>query len=352
MESNLRPLTLGEILDRTAQLYRTNFLLLAGIAAVYAGVGMVLNLLDIGLSEMLTALHQGMRLHWTVQVFSGVALVVIVLFGNVAGAANNRAVAWVHLGEPATIGGAYRGIVSRLGRYLWLGCLKFLFAWTPLAVLYGGFVGTYLYYVARGVLPQPGAPPAAAPAGGDPAMIVFGVVTIAFGLLFFPAFIYGTFMSLRYALAVPASVVENLRARNAIRRSIELTKGARGRIFVLFLLVGVIETGFLALTQGFFIVYALRHQANVPVALRILQQIVFFITNSFVAPIPATGLTVFYYDQRVRKEGFDIEWMMQAAGLTAPGPVAALAAPGEVDGVAPELEPSEPAMPDADSAHE
>ena len=44
MESNLRPLTLGEILDRTAQLYRTNFLLFAGISAVYAGVGMVLNL--------------------------------------------------------------------------------------------------------------------------------------------------------------------------------------------------------------------------------------------------------------------------------------------------------------------
>jgi hypothetical protein len=32
MESNLRPLTLGEILDRTIQLYRTNFLLFAGIS--------------------------------------------------------------------------------------------------------------------------------------------------------------------------------------------------------------------------------------------------------------------------------------------------------------------------------
>jgi hypothetical protein len=33
-------------------------------------------------------------------------------------------------------------------------------------------------------------------------------------------------------------------------------------------------------------------------------------------------LTLFYYDQRIRKEGFDIEWMMQAAGL-APAPSAA-----------------------------
>jgi hypothetical protein len=49
MESNLRPRTLGEILDRTAELYRSNFLLFAGIFAVYAGVGLALNLLLIGL---------------------------------------------------------------------------------------------------------------------------------------------------------------------------------------------------------------------------------------------------------------------------------------------------------------
>jgi hypothetical protein len=30
---------------------------------------------------------------------------------------------------------------------------------------------------------------------------------------------------------------------------------------------------------------------------------------------------LFYYDQRIRKEGFDIEWMMQQAGLTEPHPV-------------------------------
>jgi hypothetical protein len=27
---------------------------------------------------------------------------------------------------------------------------------------------------------------------------------------------------------------------------------------------------------------------------------------------------LFYYDQRIRKEGFDIEWMMQRAGLAQP----------------------------------
>jgi hypothetical protein len=46
-----------------------------------------------------------------------------------------------------------------------------------------------------------------------------------------------------------------------------------------------------------------------------------FFTNTFLGPIWATGITLFYYDQRVRKEGYDIEWLMQAAGLTPPPPV-------------------------------
>ena len=45
METTLRPLTLGEILDRTAELYRSNFLLFAGISSIYAGIILVLSLM-------------------------------------------------------------------------------------------------------------------------------------------------------------------------------------------------------------------------------------------------------------------------------------------------------------------
>ena len=38
MNETLRPSTLGEILDRTAQLYRRNFWLFAGVAALPIGV--------------------------------------------------------------------------------------------------------------------------------------------------------------------------------------------------------------------------------------------------------------------------------------------------------------------------
>ena len=136
--------------------------------------------------------------------------------------------------------------------------------------------------------------------------------------MFVLAVAYAVVMGLRYALSIAASVVENLKARPALRRSIELTKGSRGRIFVLALLVMVIQIGLVATTQVTFVVLSFRHNGQLSVEARVLQQFVAFVTNTFIGPLYATGLTLFYYDQRVRKEGYDIEWMMEAAGLTPP----------------------------------
>ena len=36
MNYQLRPMNLGELLDRIAELYRTNFLLFAGISAIFS----------------------------------------------------------------------------------------------------------------------------------------------------------------------------------------------------------------------------------------------------------------------------------------------------------------------------
>ena len=320
METNLRPLTLGEILDRTAQLYRSNFALFFGIAAVYAGVVLVLNLMQLGLTA---ALPTGRGAGWVlaVRVVSWISLILIVVIGNVTGAATARAVAWVHLDEPATIAGAYRSVRGFVARYLWLGLLKVLIAWSPMGLLYGGFAGTLLYFQAKGLMPRPGAAQAAA--ANAPATIAFGLAAIAFVLLFFPALIYGTWMALRYALALPACVVEELRAREALKRSVELSKGSRGSIFVLWLLVAVIEVALVGVTQMYFIAAGFRHHFVLAMWLRVLQQVISFFTNSFVAPLLASGMTLFYFDQRVRKEGYDIEWMMQAAGMTLPAAVLA-----------------------------
>jgi hypothetical protein len=343
METSLRPMTLGEILDRTAQLYRTNFLLFSGIAAVYAGVLLLLGLAQTGVQEWMRVEHMYRQLLWMTGVWVLMTWIVVFIFGGIAVAANNRAVAWLHLGQPATIRGAYSSILPKLGRYLWLGFLTLIYAWLPVILIYAAFIGAAIYMRVKGLLPRAGtAPPVIAGAQG-PALIAFGIIVVVLFLLLAPAFVYGIFMWLRYSLAVPACVVEDLKARAAIRRSVELSKYSRGRIFVLALLVAVIEIGLAAVTQSFFIIETLKHHQQLPIGLRILQQFVSFCTNTFVTPILATGLTLFYYDQRVRKEGYDIEWMMEAAGLTAP----AAMAPAPVEPAGGESGPMQFAPPDS-----
>jgi len=315
MDTNLRPLTLGEILDRTAQLYRSNFLLFAGIAAVYAGAVMVLNLMQIGLQELLQAEHMMRQLVWLTRSATGVSMLLAFIFAGAAVAANNRAVGWLHLGQSPTIRGAYSSILPRLGRYLWLMTITAIVVWLPIAVLYAAYFATILHFnrTAGGAV-QPGAVP------GNQSMLILGIATAVFLLLLIPIGIYTVLMGLRYALAVPACVVEEIKARKAIRRSIELSKGSRGRIFLLGMLVIAIQIGLLIVTQAAFFVIGFKNHGVLSAGIRALQQVVAFFTNSFVEPIYATGLTLFYYDQRMRKEGYDIERMMDSAGLTAPAP--------------------------------
>ena len=292
-------------------------------------------------------LHLARYRTWATLGFVVLIFPVIIICSGAAMAAINRAVAWVNLGEQATIRGAYRSILPRLGRYLWIMAIATFFAYIPFVVIYGGFI-LLLFAIPgfsfSGVQHQnANASPYAA------VLVLVGAVGIL--LLSFPAIIYAIWMALRYSLAIPASVVENLKAREAIRRSIELTRGARWRIFVLGLLVAVIQIGLIGITQFIFIVMAVKdiaHHTLLPVWLQITQQFVSFLTTSFIGPMWATGLTLFYYDQRIRKEGFDIEWMMQAAGLTVPAatvePDAAQSEQASIEAV---VAPVEPALPDA-----
>jgi len=314
METSLRPLTLSEILDRTAQLYRENFLLFAGIFAVYSGVALVLSIPSVFLlagikPQQPTGASQALLLFSVI----GVVSLLLFVFYGAATAAITRAVAWVHLGEPATVGRAYSSTLPRLGRYVWLkiitGFMIFLVLFACIMIL------AILAVVVAAVF-------AASHSAGAP------VVTAIVFLLYIPSGFLAIWMALRYSLAIPACVVENLPARKAIRRSVELTKGSRGRIFLLWLLVGVVWAGLFGLTHSFFFIYSAMHQNTLPIGLSILEQILTFFMNTFVGPILATGTTLFYYDQRIRKEGYDIEWMMQAAGLTVPEtPLAAAAEP-------------------------
>jgi hypothetical protein len=265
------------------------------------------------MGELLRILHMNQQVPWVTLGFVVLILPLSFICAGAAVAANNRAVAWVNLGEPATIRGAYASILPRMRTYLWLMTIVAFVIWLPVVLIYGGYFSVvYFYLRPLGLFAKGGG------AANPQSAVIFLGFSVLFILLLAFWLVYAILMGLRYALAVPACVVEKLTARNSLRRSIQLSQGSRGRIFVLGLLIIVIQIGLVLLTQSPFMVAMFKLHGILPAWVRIVQQIVGFFTNTFIGPMYATGLTLFYYDQRVRKEGFDIEWMMQAAGLTPP----------------------------------
>lgn len=313
----LRPLGLSEILDRTAELYRGHFLLFAGIAAIFSGFMLAIQMLYVGVLAAIGYPHVPPHLTWAVAVAAVFQVLAVLLIAGLAVAANNRAVAWVYLGEPASISSAARSVKPRLGRYLWLMTMSSFQAWAPLAVIYVIFL-TIVLRAAHGIFANPSMAHPANPAD------VNAVMGTAIGMLilapfFLGAVVYGTWMSLRLSLGIPACVVEELPARRALRRSVELSKGSLGRILVLAILVYAIRM-IIGIVLGIpFLFTFFRHPGQpISIAMLSIQQIAGFITDTLIGPIYGIGLALFYYDLRIRKEGFDIEWMMQAAGLEAP----------------------------------
>ena len=182
METTLRPLTLGEILDRTAELYRSNFLLFAGISSIYAGILLVLSLVQIGAQQVALSLHMNTGLIVVSVIGLVVLWLVIFVAGGLAVAANTRAVGWVHLGEPASIGAAYRTILPRTGRYLWLMTITYFLAWFPCVLIYGAYAVLILVYVKPKGLFATHAPPP------NPQMlVVFLASSVAFIFLLLAA---------------------------------------------------------------------------------------------------------------------------------------------------------------------
>ena len=144
-----------------------------------------------------------------------------------------------YLDQPATIRAAVKSVLPRAGRYLWLMTIVGFIAWLPLAVLYGAFLAITFSVMPHGFLAHPGVVPQMP---DDPAaMVRFGLSVLILFPLIVLAVVYGVWMSLRYSLSIPSCVAEDLTARQGIRRSIHLSKGSRGRIFVLALLVGAVR---------------------------------------------------------------------------------------------------------------
>lgn len=311
----LRPLSTGEVLDRTMALYRRYFWLFVGIGAVPALIttlSSTLNLLLVGnvqnpflvgavtgkAAQALPPQQIGhmMLAQWYVVPFS---LLFLVAYG-VSKAATVQAVQEISTGCFITVADAYRSVASRWLR--WTGIVLrqyWSLGWPMLlgfVVIVAATVGTPA--ISRGNTLFAGL------------AALFGSVLVLAGLVF------GVINYLRVALSEAAAVVEDLGVSASLRRSRILVAGRKGRIFLAILLVYVLYmvAGGLQLP---FVVLAQMSRGAAHVLLLTGTLLVGFVATALVLPVASIALTMFYIDERVRREGYDIELLLQRSAKPA-----------------------------------
>lgn len=311
----LQPLNLGELLDRMFSLYRRNFLLFFGIMLLPSLLAMASGILVALLrTPMIAPKPASPAVSFTLigGALGGVvvAMVAYWIVYAVALGASTFAVADVYLERTATIAASYRRIRGRIGRLLWLMLLVALRVFGVLVLMSLGLALLMPTMIGRGTMA--------------------GVAALLIMLVLFPAiFVLMVWLMLRYSLCIPALVLEDVRAGQAIRRSVLLMKENYLRCFLLLLLTLIITYVSLAIFQGPFyiaMILAARH-GQVAVWLLSLSSVFGALGQALSAPLIMIGLVLLYYDIRVRKEAFDLQLMMalvdQAGAQIAPRTAAA-----------------------------
>jgi len=299
MTTQLRPMTTGEILDRTFNLYRNNFMLFAGIAVVPPACMLVVQLIQATLittpGHTRTA-NLGLAAAGGFGILVGAIAYMVGL--AVAHAATVFAVSAVHLGRNTSIGESYGKVKGRYGRVVWV----------IFQVALRSFALPALLFILAAV-----AMPLMVPTAGK---TVAGLLVAVIFLAALVLAIVGFVLYLRYSLAVAACVLEDIKASAAIKRSVFLSKGSRGQIFVIYFLMTLIS---LIVAWAFAIPAGLLAAAvakGSPATALFFTALASFLAGTLAGPIATIALSLVYYDQRVRKEAFDIQLMIAAVDGT------------------------------------
>jgi membrane-anchored glycerophosphoryl diester phosphodiesterase (GDPDase) len=137
---------------------------------------------------------------------------------------------------------------------------------------------------------------------------------------------------MRLMTTLPALALEGLSGWKAVKRSAALVRYDPGlgflywgemRLSFLLLPLFIIELMILMLTSLPLTLHqigeVMRHGsggqiAPPPDSVMILSQILTFLAGSLILPLYSIATTLFYYDIRIRREGFDLEFMAGQPG--------------------------------------
>jgi len=245
--AELRPLSIGEILDTSFQLYRRHFVTLATIGVLCTAIPLML--------DVYIEASGGRLAHIWLALGSAVLLVVL---NSVATAATVFVVSEGYLGREVGAADALQLAAPFAGRLIVAQILYSFLA----------FTGALLFII--------------------PGLIVL----------------------VSLALTAPALVVESLSSTAALGRSWALTKGARWKMVGIFIpLFLLLVVPMIAVTIVVGVVAAMMglDAGGDSATIGVLGAAFAGLVQMLVYPVFNCALTIAYYDQRVRKEGFDLE---------------------------------------------
>jgi hypothetical protein len=309
MTQPLRPMNLGEILDRTFHIYRSRFLAFAAMAAITVIAIELVSAVDrylLHVSSLYRPSNKAETLVWNFIVGLGFYHLTCLIAGLVEPSIIKLA-SGSFLEEECAVVSSVRFATNRWRSYLWIAILKvsvilvlpeIVFMILAIVVAILGQTTGLLSSETKSALP----------------LLSVSVVLIA-GTLFLWL---GTCLS----LALPISALEGRAGLKSLHRSWVITKGTRARIgfiwstlFVsLWALAWALE---FLLGQLMFFTGRVLHLTD---AMRHLYPSAIFLlataTYVLIGPIYPIAITLFYYDQRIRREAYDVERMMESAGLS------------------------------------
>ncbi len=281
----LRPLGIGDIVDRVIGLYRSRPLLFLVVSAIpYLVLAIALAALGIGfaapLSRLAVSPDPASELDPAVLGAAGTlglafAVVAIVLF-SVQSAALVHAASERYLGRAVGIGESLRVGLGASPRLIGAGLLAFL------ALI----IGPAALVIAAALAQQ---------------TVVLVIAVVAAIVLF-------TFLIASWMLVPVVATVERAGPLGSLRRSWTLSKGARWRVLGLLSLLLILQ---MILGVLFAFVFLGAFIAD-PFVRIVVQQVANLVASVVWSPVQWGTFTLLYYDMRVRREAFDLSLSAEA----------------------------------------
>jgi hypothetical protein len=288
--ADLRPMEFGEILDGALQLFRRHF-------GLFLKLSLAVMWLPLAFSIYWRARFFGLATATPEQTAAVMQsqIVPFALWGMVWGVLYGAGMLLLTAGSIRVISDSYLGREPQFGDSLQFGVGKIV----PLFLVgLGKTLLLFLLIILSGVVIG-----LTGVAGGMAVLLVFIEAIAAVWL-----FIY---VACGYMVTTPVVVLETLSSNfDAFGRSWELTKGARGRVFGLVFVAGLISSVLPALVLS--AVGALIGQ--LAPAATIAWTVIAAVLPVVLTPIVPCVLTLAYYDLRVRHEGFDLQLLSEQLG--------------------------------------